>query len=134
MSPSLHKIAIYRLRRAKQALREGEALLAAGLHLGAINRLYYAAFYAAKALLATKGLDSSKHSGVIALFQEQFVKTGLIDREAAKALPRAFERRLDTDYEDFASVNRSVVTKLAESVRSFVRVCDAFRRQSGGSS
>jgi len=43
---------------------------------GALNRLYYAA----RALLATKSLDSARHSGVIALFQEHFVKTGLISR------------------------------------------------------
>ena len=54
---------------------------------GALNRLYYAAFYAARALLATKTLDSSRHSGVIALFQELFVKAGLISTDVARALP-----------------------------------------------
>ncbi|MBU1599651.1 HEPN domain-containing protein [bacterium] len=37
----------------------------------------YAIFSAARALLATKDLDSSKHSGVISLFNQHFVKTGV---------------------------------------------------------
>lgn len=47
----------------------------------AVNRAYYAIFYAANALLVTQGLARSKHSGVIAAFRERFVKTGLIEAE-----------------------------------------------------
>ena len=97
--------------------------------LGAVNRFYYAAFYAAKAVLATKGLDSSKHSGVIALFQQHFVKTGVIDQAIAKALPRAFEWRLDTDYEDFASIEDATVNDIADQVRTFVDTCEAWLRK-----
>jgi uncharacterized protein (UPF0332 family) len=39
-----------------------------------VNRLYYAAFYAARGLLATKDLESSKHARAISLFQQNFVK------------------------------------------------------------
>lgn len=72
--------------------------------MGAVNRFYYAAFYAARALLALRELDSSRHSGVISLFQTQFVKPGLIATEKAKALPRAFEKRQKSDYGDFSTV------------------------------
>ena len=59
----------YRLEQAHQALHDGQMLRSAGSLRGALNRIYYAAFHAARALLATKGLDASKHSGVIALFR-----------------------------------------------------------------
>ena len=69
-------LARHRLARARVALEEADLLESAGRWNGALNRVYYAAFYAARALLALKRIDSSRHSGVIALFQEHFVKTG----------------------------------------------------------
>jgi uncharacterized protein (UPF0332 family) len=58
-----------------------------------VNRFYHAAFYAARALLAVRELESSRHTGVISLFQKHFVKPGLVSTDKAKALPRAFEKR-----------------------------------------
>ena len=129
MTPSRATLATYRLHRARQAFQEGMTLLEAESPLGAVNRFYYAAFYAARAVLATKGLDSSKHSGVIALFQQHFVKTGVVDQAIAKALPRSFEWRLDTDYEDFASIEDATVNDIADQVRTFVETCEAWLRR-----
>jgi uncharacterized protein len=67
------------LARARQALSAGELSLAHGDYITAINRAYYAIFYSANALLSTKGLERSKHSGVIAAFRQHFIKTGLIE-------------------------------------------------------
>ncbi len=58
----------WRLEKAEKTFIEGDQLLKLGFYNGAINRFYYAAFHAARALLATKNLDSAKHSGVISLF------------------------------------------------------------------
>ena len=55
------------MERAEAACREGDCLAAQGAQGGAINRYYYAAFPAARALLATRELDSARHAGVIAL-------------------------------------------------------------------
>jgi uncharacterized protein (UPF0332 family) len=50
-------------------------------------RSYYAMFTAARALLATKHLDSSKHTGVVSLFNQHFVKTGgLLQKTWAECL------------------------------------------------
>jgi uncharacterized protein (UPF0332 family) len=46
------------------------------------SRSYYAAFYAASALLLNEGIDTSKHSGVIALVHQHFVKSGKLSSEA----------------------------------------------------
>lgn len=89
-----------------------------------MNRFYYAAFYAARALLALKQLDSSKHSGVISLFQRHFVKDRLIDAQVARVLPSAFEKRQDTDYEDFVTVTPAEVSSLKEDVRRFIDECE----------
>ena len=73
---------------------------------------------------ATKGLDSSKHSGAISLFHEHFVRTNLVNPEKAKAFSRAFEKRQDSDYEDFASVTGEEALKLKNEVEAFIQECE----------
>jgi len=63
-----------------------------------INRLYYAMFYAILALLQENQLSTSKHTGAIALFDREFVKKGIFDKELSKTLHRAFELRQKGDY------------------------------------
>ncbi|MDK2930753.1 MAG: hypothetical protein PWR07_884 [Bacillota bacterium] len=124
MKPEVRVLAEYRMERAKESFEEGSTLLETGGLTEAVNRFYYAAFYAARALLALKQLDSSKHSGVISLFQRHFVKDRLIDAQVSKVLPSAFEKRQDTDYEDFVTVTRAEVSSLKEDVRRFIEECE----------
>ena len=93
MKSEVEALARHRLSRAREAFAEGDHLLVKGALMGAVNRFYYAAFYAARALLATREVDSSRHTGVISLFQKHFVKTGLVLPDKAQALPRSFEKR-----------------------------------------
>jgi uncharacterized protein (UPF0332 family) len=117
-------LAQHRIARAHAALQEADLLIEKQHFTGALNRVYYAAFYAARALLAMRSLDSSRHSGVIALFQEHFVRTGLIPTDTARALPRAFEKRQTSDYGDFSEPSRDEVLSLRDQVEVFVRFCE----------
>jgi uncharacterized protein (UPF0332 family) len=112
--------------RARGALAEADVLIASKHMSGAVNRLYYAAFYAARALLATHNLDSARHSGIISLFQEHFVRNGLIAGEVARVLPRAFEKRQTSDYDDFMEPSEDEVSSLRSQIERFVACCDAF--------
>ena len=62
------------------------------------SRAYYAAFYAASALLLNEGMDTSKHSGVIALIHKYFVKNGKLSKEHGRNLNWLFELRSVGDY------------------------------------
>jgi uncharacterized protein (UPF0332 family) len=104
-------------------LRDADLLASSESTESAVNRYYYAAFHAARALLATRGLDSSKHSGVIALFQREFVKSGIVAADVAKALPQAFEKRQNSDYADFARVTAEEVDRLKAAAHQFVDTC-----------
>jgi uncharacterized protein (UPF0332 family) len=119
-----HELARHRIARAHGAFAEANLLIEQRHFTGALNRLYYAAFYAARALLATKSLDSSRHSGVIALFQTHFVKTGLISTEVARAFPRAFEKRQTSDYGDFSEPTDEEVLSLRDRIQAFVASCE----------
>lgn len=123
MKGEIETLARYRLSRAEEAWRDAVVLLGRNSLISAVNRFYYAAFYAARALLATEEIDSSRHSGIITLFNQHFVKTGRIPVEVGKVLSRSFEKRLDTDYEDFASLEQDEVEQIKEDVRKFVTVC-----------
>lgn len=123
MKPELERLARHRLSRAREAFGEGEQLLAASGLMGAINRLYYAGFYAARALLAVRGVDSPRHSGVISLFQKHFVKTGLISVDKAKALSRSFEKRQKSDYGDFSTVTVEEARAIGDEIRAFIEEC-----------
>ena len=116
-------LANHRLARAREALVEADLLISAKRWNGALNRLYYALFYAARALLALKRIDSSRHSGVIALFQEYYVKPGLVPAEVARVLPQAFARRQRADYGDFAEAQEGDVQTLRGDVERFLNSC-----------
>jgi uncharacterized protein (UPF0332 family) len=111
------------MERAVAACAEGDLLADQQAHRGAMNRYYYAAFHGARALLATRHVDSARHAGVIALFQQHFVKTEDFPAEIARALPRSFEKRLSSDYSDFVEIGADEVERVRSEVHAFVDAC-----------
>lgn len=130
MTREICSLVWYRLRRAKVAYRDGVSLLRRGSYESAVNRFYYAAFYSARALLALKRLDASKHKSVISLFGQHFVKSGLIDKEVARALLRSYERRLDSDYEDFVDIHIAEARQVQKEVKRLMVACESFFKRS----
>jgi len=114
----------YRIQRAQEHLKSAEILSNAGQYSDSIGRSYYAMIAAAKSLLALKDIDSKKHDGEISLFNKLFVKTGLIDRAAAKDLTKARVRRESSDYADFYIVSREDALMQLEMARSFIRTVE----------
>lgn len=86
------------LEAAAEALLLAEKLYAEGYVRTAVPRSYYAMFYAATALLASRGLAYSKHAGVISGLGEHFAKPGIIDPKLHEWLRRAFDLRSTADY------------------------------------
>ena len=91
----------YRLDRARETFEEALLMQREEHWNTCANRLYYACFYAVTALLTRNGLSSSKHTGVKALFNQHFVKTGQVSRENGKLYNQLFEDRQEGDYVDF---------------------------------
>lgn len=97
-------LAKYRLSVSEEKIDSARVLLANKKYKDSISRSYYSMFTAARALLATKGLDSSKHSGVVSLFNQHFVKENSVDRNLGKILAEAKDAREESDYGDFVIV------------------------------
>jgi len=113
-------LARYRIDKAKEVLIEAEDSYKQN-HFGlSVNRSYYAMFTSARALLALKELDSSKHSGVISLFNQHIVKTGLFSKEVSKSLPKAKDIREDADYGDFVNITQEDAKSQIDNAQMFV--------------
>ncbi|MHB9035158.1 MAG: HEPN domain-containing protein [Armatimonadota bacterium] len=110
----------YRLSRAKDSLSEAKLLFENGYLIGTINRMYYACFYAVSVLLFTEGMSSSKHSGVISMFDKCWIKTGRLPIEMGKLYRSLFELRQEGDYKDVVSFDSEEVSDLLTRSAAFV--------------
>ncbi|HTY24774.1 MAG TPA: HEPN domain-containing protein, partial [Desulfomonilaceae bacterium] len=107
------------LQRAEQSIQAARQLASNGFHDFAASRAYYAAFYAATALLLHEGLEFGKHGGVIAAIHHRFVKTGKLDKERGKALNWLFEVRSVGDYGGTAHISIQEVEQAIEAAEEF---------------
>lgn len=122
MKEELLALIRYRLTEAEDSIEEAKVLLKEGMSMRAvINRLYYAMFYAVLALLQAKQLGTSKHIGSISLFDREFIKTGIFDKNMSKSLHRAFELRQKGDYMEDAEVTQKDVDDILPQAIDFVK-------------
>lgn len=113
----------YRLIKAKESLNAAKLLLDAQAYGDSANRSYYALFHATNALFALRDIGFKKHSGVIACFNKDYVKTGIIEVEYGKMLGDAFNLRTETDYRDFYIVAKEdVEIQYRNAVRFIERI------------
>ena len=96
-----NELLIYRRKRAQETLQDAKILYRENSLYSAVNRIYYSLFYEVSALLAAFDLASAKHSGVRAIFNEHFVKTGKVSVETGKFYSVMFDFRQKSDYGDF---------------------------------
>lgn len=127
----LEELLRYRMEQAYETLREGEILFGETALRGTINRAYYAMFYAVLALLATKQLGTSKHSGVISLFDREFVKTGIFPRELSRTLHLAFDLRQTHDYGELLTLDTQIVEETLNSAKIFVASVESYLHSLG---
>tara|TARA_Y100000031_G_scaffold141367_1_gene169857 strand:- start:897 stop:1271 length:375 start_codon:yes stop_codon:yes gene_type:complete len=107
------------LETAQQALQTGDCD-------SCVSRCYYAMFFTAEAVLLTRDLRASSHKGVISLFGEHFVKTGIFKKEFGKALNDAWDLRLIGDYGVGVTIKKKEAEGLLETARYFVQTISDF--------
>ena len=111
---------LYRLETAQDRLNSAQLLLEHGQYKDSIGRSYYAMFTAARALLASDGVDFSKHSGVISYFQKEYVKTGIFEVKYSKYISQAFQIRNNVDYADFYLVSETDAKEQLQRATEFL--------------
>ena len=110
----------YRLQKAERTVHQAETLATAGEWDGTVNRADYAMFYSAEALLAHRGLDARRHTGVLLLVDRELVTHGLVAAEQAARLREAYRLRQRADYADEAPATADRGREVLAAARSFV--------------
>jgi uncharacterized protein (UPF0332 family) len=110
----------HRLDRARETLEEARLMYGAGHNNACVNRLYYACFYAVSALLISRGMVISKHSGVRSLFGQHFIKTGVVSKDLGAFYNGLFDSRQESDYTDFYKADNSVLPAWLTQTETFI--------------
>jgi len=125
----------YRITKSQSDLNAAKLLLKNKLYSQAINRSYYSIFHAVRALLAFDKYDSKKHSGIISYFNENYIKTGLIEKEYSVMLMSAERIRNESDYDDMFIATKEQAEQQIEKAEKFsIRIKEFLSRRniSGG--
>ena len=127
MNPDEMKaIVSYRLERAAESLQAAEIMRQNGMLTFAMNRVYYAMFYAVQSLLITGNAAFSKHGQVKGHFNRAFIKTEIFPINMGRIYNRAFEYRQKFDYLDFAQPDEETVRQFINHAREFVSVIQSY--------
>jgi uncharacterized protein (UPF0332 family) len=119
----------YRIGQAEETLSDAEKMLQENLSARSIvNRSYYSMFYGILALYIEQGINikTSKHSGIISIFDKEFVHTGKIDKDYSKILHRNFNLRQEGDYKELTKISRDDATRSVEDAKKFLNAIKDF--------
>lgn len=120
MSNKLTDYIEYRLNRAEGTLNDAKILALNGSWNSCVNRLYYACFYAASALMVNRDSIIKSHNGLRTLFFREYIATGLMDREFGKLYSDLADWRTEGDYADFVDYDEDSVKPMIEKTEAFI--------------
>ena len=121
-----YELAKVRLDKANECLAESESNLKNGFYKVSANRSYYAVFHAMRAVLALIKFDSKKHSGVIATFRQQYIKTGIFPVAFSDIIGKSQRIRTDCDYDEFYIVSKEEVEEQATNAEVFIKAVEKY--------
>lgn len=107
-------------KKANDSLAAAQRELAAGALAFAINRAYYALFYAVTALFLEEGREFSKHAGVRAAFNQAVIKAGRLEKQYGELYNTLFTDREAADYVAFMEFHPSDVAEKVAKCEKFL--------------
>ena len=105
----------YRIQEAEDSLAVAKKCLEDCFYKDAINRSYYASFYAVKAVLSLGTVDFKRHKDVIAYFNKEYVATEAFSREVGRKLATLKQLREKSDYDDFYIASKEKAEEQVET-------------------
>ena len=113
-------IVVYRVEKARSVLEEIKKVMPLELWGIVANRMYYALYYAAIALLISDSHTVGTHRGVISLINQYYVRTGLLTKEEGHLFGQVFAFRQGSDYDDFIDATKEDVVRFFPQVEALV--------------
>lgn len=120
----IEAVIYYRKQKSYATLKEAEDMIESAHWNLAIQRLYYAAFYMASALLLKNKVSAQTHNGVVGQLGLHFVTTGKLDKENARLYSRLLQNRITGDYNDFFDFTKEDAVELLEPTRNLINQLD----------
>jgi uncharacterized protein (UPF0332 family) len=124
-------LAVYRLSIARETLDNAKMCLDNKFYRDCINRCYYVAFYAVKAVLATESIDFKRHKDAVAYFNKTYVASDMFPRELGKRLGRMKMLREESDYSDFFIASEEDAIKQYETAEYIVQEICKYMKNKG---
>jgi len=128
---SIEALANYRIQKAKETLIEAEFLIHNNFYNTAINRLYYAAYYAVNALLIKNRISAQTHAGIKQMFGLHFIASGKLPSNTGRLYNQLFNYRISGDYDDFVTYDRETVEDIYPKTVDFIKTISDFLHSSG---
>jgi Uncharacterized conserved protein related to C-terminal domain of eukaryotic chaperone, SACSIN len=119
----------YRMLRSHETLQEARMMINSGFCIGAVNRTYYACYYAISALLLKNDISAQTHKGVRQKFGHHFVVTGLVSKEMGRYFSDLFDRRHAGDYDDFITYDKTTCEILLSKAVEFIDIIETLLNQ-----
>ncbi|MDD2574179.1 MAG: HEPN domain-containing protein [Bacillota bacterium] len=116
----------YRLEKARQDLETARINFEHGMLTQSINRSYYAAFHALRALLAYDSFDSKRHSSILGYFNKNYIANDKIEQEYYRIIASAFDIRTRCDYQDFYIISKDETKKQLKDAEKFVDMIERY--------
>lgn len=129
MESGLKELSQYRFSRACEDLNDAKLLLDAKSFKSSVNRSYYAIFHALRAVTALDGFDSSKHSGVIAYINRNYVKERIFDKSLSKMLDMAYRLREKADYKDFEIISKNMADEQFQKAEKIIEMIKPYLKE-----
>ena len=117
-------LVLMRLNNARQTLEDAKIIAGNKLWKAAANRLYYACFYAANALMVNFGFETKTHTGIIRLLGLHFISANRISNELGDMYYKLFALRQKGDYDDWIIVKESDIMPLLEPAENFINTIE----------
>ncbi|MGN0340127.1 MAG: HEPN domain-containing protein [Lachnospira sp.] len=131
MEERVKELSKYRFETSLENLEDAKLMFENGRYKNALNRAYYSIFHAIRAVNALQEYDSSKHSGVIAFFNQNYVKEGIFSKEHSKIITQASINREKADYLDFYVASREEAQKQIARAEEFSGAIKVYLTEQG---
>lgn len=116
----------YRIEQAHEAIEDAEVAINNNKLKMAVNRIYYGMFYILTALALKHQFKTSKHKGLIAWFNKNFIKDRKIGLKYGEIVRKAFRNRSDSDYAAFIEFEKADVEKMFEDMKTFISTIEGY--------
>jgi uncharacterized protein (UPF0332 family) len=103
---------------------EADSLIKNEFYNAAVNRLYYACYYAVIALLVNNKITAQTHQGVKQMFSLHFVLPNKIEQRFSIFYSRLFSCRITGDYDDFVKYDKEMLDSIRPNTEKFINVIE----------